>query len=294
MTGCKQMVVLLGATGYVGAAFQRHLQTQGIPCKALTRDMVNLCDKSAVAALFHALHPTFVINAAGFIGRPNVDATEHDKIRCLMSNTTLPAVLAEVCADQKIPWGHVSTGCIFNGTRPDGRPFTEEDKPNFSFRQNNCGFYCGTKALAEELLVEAPGCYIWRLRIPFNEIDNPRNYLSKVMRYAKLIDVRNSISQLDEFVRASLLCHTKEVPFGIYNIVNPGSITTREVAAKIQQHNLVKKEFVFFRDEAEFMHEAATVPRANCEMSCEKLLKTGIPLTPLHDAIDWALSHWKA
>lgn len=287
------MILLIGASGYVGTAFSRYLERQQIPFKSVTREMVNLCDPVATTALFRALKPTFVINAAGFIGRPNVDATELDKPRCLLTNTTLPVVLSQVCADLKIPWGHVSTGCIFDGTRPDGKPFTEEDAPNFTFRQNNCGFYCGTKALAEELLVDAPGCYIWRLRIPFNEIDNPRNYLSKVRNYAKLIDVRNSISQLDEFVRAGLLCHEKAVPFGIYNVVNPGSITTREVAEKIRQHGLMKKEFVYFKDMAEFMSVAATVPRANCEMSCAKLLSTGIPLTPIDEAIDWALTHWQ-
>ncbi len=142
-------------------------------------------------------------------------------------------------------------------------------------------------------MVGSQHSFTWRLRIPFDEVDSPRNYLSKVMTYAKLIDVRNSISQLDEFVRATWLCWEKRVPFGIYNVVNPGSITTREVVEKIQERNMVDKPFEFFKDEAEFMRVAAKVPRANCVMDCSKLLKTGIEMTPIHDAVDWALDHWK-
>ncbi|MCX7888004.1 MAG: dTDP-4-dehydrorhamnose reductase, partial [Verrucomicrobiae bacterium] len=86
-------------------------------------------------------------------------------------------------------------------------------------------FYSGCKALGEEVLAGAPQCYIWRPRLPFNEVDNPRNFLSKLMRYEKLLDVRNSISQLDEFVRACLECWQRRVAFGIYNMTTPGSIT---------------------------------------------------------------------
>lgn len=286
------MIILVGSSGYVGTAYQSYLNAHHIPFTAVTRHTVDLGDKSAIATLLRTFKADFVINAAGYTGRPNVDATENEKTRCMISNAVLPGTLAEVCADEKIPFGHVSTGCIYSGTRPDGNPFTEEDAPNFTFRQNNCGFYCGTKALAEEILAAYPEHYIWRLRLPFNEVDNPRNYLAKVMRYAKLIDVRNSISQLDEFVRATVQCCQKRVPFGTYNVTNPGSVTTRDVVEKIQKRNLVQKKFEFFKNEAEFMSVAAKVPRANCTMDCSKLLKTGIPLTEIHDAIDWSLDHW--
>ncbi len=76
---------------------------------------------------------------------------------------------------------------FFTGTRPDGRGFTENDSPNFSFRTNNCSFYSGTKALGEECLQDAENTYIWRLRIPFNHVDSPRNYLSKLLNYAWLL-----------------------------------------------------------------------------------------------------------
>ena len=171
--------------------------------------------------------------------------------------------------------------------------FTETDPPNFTFRQNNCSFYSGTKALGEEVLAGASNCYIWRLRIPFNEVDSPRNYLTKVMRYDRLLEAQNSLSQLDEFVRATVECWQTRVPFGIYNVTNPGFVTTHEVVGLIKQSGLIKKQFQFFKDEDEFMHLAAKTPRSNCVLDTTKLQKTGIEMTEVHEAIAQALCKWK-
>ena len=174
-----------------------------------------------------------------------------------------------------------------------GAGFREADPPNFTFRQNNCSFYSGTKALGEEVLTGAAQCYIWRLRIPFNAVDNPRNYLTKMMRYDRLLAAQNSLSQLDEFVRAAVDCWQKRVPFGIYNVTNPGFVTTSEVVELIQQSGLIKKQFNFFTNEAEFMRLAAKTPRSNCVLDTSKLQKTGIAMTEVHAAIEQSLRKWK-
>ena len=122
---------------------------------------------------------------------------------------------------------------------------TETDAPNFTFRQNNCSFYSGSKALGEEVLAGKPDVYIWRLRIPFNEVDNPRNYLTKLMRYSTLLEATNSISQLEEFVAATFACWEQRVPFGTYNVTNPGQVTTREVVELIKRTGVSDKAFSF-------------------------------------------------
>ena len=191
-----------------------------------------------------------------------------------------------------MPWGHVSSGCIYKGCRPDGSGFTEEDTPNFSFRQNNCSFYSGTKALGEEVLSSYPNVYIWRVRIPFEQVDHPRNYLTKLMRYPRLLNANNSISELHEFVEASLLCWQMRVPFGIYNITNPGSVATHEVVDLIRKSGVCRREFYFFSDEEEFMRTTAKTPRSNCLMDSGKLYKAGIGLTEVHEAIERDLRNW--
>ena len=328
------MFLLLGGSGYVGAAFARYLTSHGILYRNLRRAEHDYTQLDVLRTLLRETKPTFLINCAGYTGKPNVDACELHKSECLFGNAVLPGIIRQACEDTVTPWGHISSGCIYTGTRQqsavsdqrsdfgsegrasaspqpkDGRRalssalrpltsdlcplgFTETDPPNFTFRQNNCSFYSGTKALGEEVLAGASNCYIWRLRIPINEVDNPRNYLTKVMRYDRLLEARNSLSQLDEFVRATVECWQTRVPFGIYNVTNPGFVTTQEVVELIKQSGLIKKQFQFFKDEDEFMCLAAKTPRSNCVLDTTKLQKTGIEMTEVHAAIGIALRNWK-
>jgi dTDP-4-dehydrorhamnose reductase len=287
------MIYLLGGSGYVGLAYQDLLKSKGIPFKNLRRADCDYTDVATLTAALKADRPEFLINAAGYTGKPNVDACELDKTNCLFGNAILPGRIAEACTAAGIPWGHVSSGCIFTGKRADGTGFTEADAPNFTFRQNNCSFYSGTKALGEEILAGAPDVYVWRLRIPFDHRESPRNYLTKLMRYQRLLEAENSISQLQEFVAATFACWEKHIPYGTYNVTNPGHVTTREVVDLILESGVCKKDYEFFSDETDFMAKAAKTPRSNCVMTSAKLAAAGIEMTPVRDAIRSALKSWQ-
>ncbi|MFT3830892.1 MAG: sugar nucleotide-binding protein [Opitutaceae bacterium] len=287
------MIVLLGGSGYVGQAYQRLLARKGIPFRNLARRDLDYTRPEVLTAFLRETKPEFLINAAGYTGKPNVDACELHKADCLDGNAVLPGRIAQACGAAGVPWGHVSSGCIYSGARADGAGFREEDTPNFSFRTNHCSFYSGTKALGEEVLAGAPSVYLWRLRIPFNEVDNPRNYLTKLMRYDTLLEAANSISQLDEFVAGTFACWEKRVPFGTYNVTNPGHVTTHEVVEMIRRSGVCTKDFKFFASEDDFMHKAAKTPRSNCVMDSSKLASVGIQLTEVHEAVTHALREWK-
>lgn len=287
------MIYLLGGSGYVGQAYQALLTRKGIPFRNVRRAELDYTNVDTLAAALRADKPAFLINAAGYTGKPNVDACELHKHECLLGNAVLPGVIADACAAAGVPWGHVSSGCIFTGARPDGSGFTETDTPNFTFRTNNCSFYSGTKALGEEVLAGKPDVYIWRLRIPFNNEESPRNYLTKLMRYKTLLEATNSISQLEEFVAATFACWEKRVPFGLYNVTNPGEVTTREVVDMILKSGVCPKEYVFFKDESQFMQIAAKTPRSNCVMDSSKLASVGIKMTDVREAVTRDLKNWK-
>ena len=287
------MVILLGGSGYVGQAYGRLFRREGVVFQSVARAELDYADAGALADFLRTSGATFLINAAGYTGKPNVDACELHKEACLFGNGVLPGRINQACREAGIPWGHVSSGCIFSGERPGGGGWREEDEPNFSFRTNNCSFYSGTKALGEEVLAGENNLYIWRLRIPFSEVDGPRNYLSKMMRYARLLDAGNSLSHLDEFVWATWQTWEKKVPFGVYNVTNPGSVTTREVIDLIQESGVAgSKEFSFFDDENEFMAKAAKTPRSNCLLDTAKLETTGIHMTPVKEALRQSLADW--
>ena len=286
------MILLLGGSGYVGLAYQQLFTRLGLPFRNLARKELDYANPHLLADFLADHRPEFVVNAAGFTGKPNVDACEDHKAATLFGNAVLPGRIREACERTGTPWGHVSSGCIYSGRRADGAGFREDDEPNFSFRAGHCSFYSGTKALGEEVLAGAENLFVWRLRIPFNEVDSPRNYLSKLMRYARLLEAENSISQLDEFVAATFACWQQRVPFGTYNVTNPGFVTTREVAGMIQKSGVCDKRFEFFTDEAEFMRKAARTPRSNCVMDEGKLAGVGIRMTEVHEAVETALRHW--
>ena len=313
------MILLLGASGYIGAAFAGELQRRQREFLPLARRQVDYTRFDRLLDFLKAKKPSFVVNAAGYTGKPNVDACELDKAGTLAGNTLLPQTIAHACAAAKIPWGHVSSGCIFAGakveangqlvtekdfTRPDLRAlvaknpaaihgFVETDTPNFSFRDLPCSFYSGTKALGEEAMLGIGQSYIWRLRIPFDEFDNQRNYLSKVQRYSKVYDNVNSISHRADFVKACLDTWELRAPFGIYNVTNPGFVTTRHVVAQIEKHLKPARKFEFWASDEEFYKVAAKTPRSNCVMDASKLLAAGVKVRPVEEALEDSLNQWK-
>ena len=222
------MILLLGATGFIGKAFASELSRRKADFIPLSRQQVDYTRFDALLDFLKSKNPAFVINAAGYTGKPNVDACELHKADTLQGNALFPQTVAHACSAAGIPWGHVSSGCIYSGakvlvngqvraekdfTKPELRAlvekspqvihgFSETDTPNFSFRDEPCSFYSGTKALGEEAIAGIGQSYIWRLRIPFDEFDNARNYLSKVQRYSKVYDNVNSISHRADFVKA--------------------------------------------------------------------------------------------
>ncbi len=274
------MIALLGKSGYIAQFFTLNQSIQTI-----SRNDLDYYDKSCLSLFLKSNKVRFLINAAGYTGKPNVDACELAKAECLYGNAVLPGIIREVCEDLNIPWGHVSSGCIFSGRRSDGKGWAEDDEPNFSFRSPPCSFYSGTKALGEEVLEAAENCYIWRLRIPFNEERSPRNYLQKLLNYDSLLEAENSVSHLGEFVQKCVECFEKEVEPGIYNMTNPGSVTTQQVTQWLREERVTDKQFKFFEDEEQFMNKAAKTPRSNCVLDTTKAEKAGIGMRPVEEAM---------
>lgn len=287
------MIVILGGRGYIGHALQRALLRSELPFAVISRQTVDYTHADSLRLFLLECHADFVINAAGYVGQPNIDACEVNKSECLNANTGLAATVRSVCEPMQIPWGHISSGCIYTGSKSDGSAFTEVDTPNFTFRQNNCSFYSGCKALAEEIQADAERCYIWRPRMPFSHIDSPRNYISKVLHYERLLDATNSLSCLEEFADACVACWKNRVPYGIYNLTNPGSVTTRQVVSLIQKYQLTKKQFSYFESERHFMATAAKAPRSNCILDCRKAMDAGLKLTDVHEALERSIQNWK-
>src|ERR1051325_7011246 len=111
------MILLLGGSGYLGQAFRRELQRRQWPFRNLARSEVDYTRFDSLLAFLRANRPEFVINCAGYTGKPNVDACETAKADTLAGNALLPLTIATACATPDTPWGHISSGCIYTGAK---------------------------------------------------------------------------------------------------------------------------------------------------------------------------------
>jgi len=313
------MILLLGASGYTGQAFAGELHRRRCLFVPLTRRAMDYTQFDVLFDYVRKMKPAFIINAAGYTGRPNVEACDLARAETLYANTLLPQTISRVCLMTNTPWGHVSSGCIYRGAkvvadghlqveRDLGRPelrrlflkhpqrfrgFTEADEPNCSFLYPPCSFYSGTKALAEEAINGVGQCYVWRPGIPFNERDHPRNFLSLLQESSKVYAGLNSLSHLDDFAVACLDLWERSAPFGIYNVTNPGAMTTRQVAELVQRIFQPGRRFDFEEDGEASRHFGVEAPRPNCILDSSKLLAAGVKLRPVRDAVEDALRKWR-
>ena len=145
-------------------------------------------------------------------------------------NLFSPLVLALLCKKYKIHYTYLGTGCIFkfDETHPFGKElngFKEEDTPNF-FGSS----YSIVKGYTDELmhLLEENVLNI-RIRMPITSKDEPRNFISKILKYEYICSVPNSMTVLDELLSYVLDMALNKNLTGTINLTNPGLISHNEI-----------------------------------------------------------------
>ena len=101
-------VLVFGKTGQVARELQRFENVM-----ALSRADADLNDPVECAAIIAETHADVVINAAAYTG---VDSAETDTEQAYRANTEAPMLMAEAAGKGAIPFIHISTDYIFDGT----------------------------------------------------------------------------------------------------------------------------------------------------------------------------------
>jgi nucleoside-diphosphate-sugar epimerase len=239
-------IVLIGH-GYVGNYIARELDAQSIHYIWTRHDEYIPFDAD------------FIINAAGFTGRPNVDACESRKDDTVYGNINFPLHLERIF---DCPVLHLTSGCVYTGYIDGG--WTETDQPNFTW--DNGSFYSATKSEFQHLWEEFgyhKKSYLFRLRMPFGPDNLDKNLLMKLYKYDRLVDFENSMTNLEDLAEAVCYFVENEPMPGIYNAVNPGGIKTHQVA---QMLGIVKPYYT--QDE---WSKAGLTPRSNCVLNTDKM-----------------------
>src|SRR5579862_631007 len=288
-------ILIFGATGYIGTEFVKQFNELGrddiYVATAPSRNVDDSCYTFfELIRVINQHMPTVIINCAAYIGKNSVAECEKNKDLTVLSNFAFPKMLGEICQNKGIILGHMSSGCVFNGYKDGG--FTEDDEVQLCFKNNNCSFYTGTKVMAEETLAHVDKKYIWRIRLPFDNIPNVRNYLSKVMGFDRLLVAENSLSNRQQAVGACIACLLKEVPYGIYHVTNGGGIRGDELAVLVRDYVKSKKNFQYFSSTEE-LDKLSGIPRSNTVLSNDKLAKQGIFMDSTRDSVVKCLMDWQ-
>ena len=309
------MILLLGASGTFGKAFAVELRRRGHSFIPLTRQAFDYTRFDYLFDYLRTMTPAFLINAAGCPVPADDMGGGPSREQGMLANALLPQMIARVCLMTRIPWAHLSSGSIYTGAKimednqwrvetdlsrepvrrlfqshPENfRGFTELDEPNLSFRSSPGNFFSATKALAEEAIRGIGQCYIWRPRLVFSDSAEPASFLSQFQRWTRIPDTIDSLSHLEDCVRACLDLWERRAPFGIYNVTNPGAVTTRHIAELMQRILKPSRPFEFWTDEENRHRLEGKPPPSHCILDSSKLLAAGVKMRALPEALEEAL-----
>lgn len=135
-------LLVFGRTGQVA----RDLARIAPGARFAGRDDADLSDPAACAALIRAVRPRAVINAAAWTA---VDRAEAEPDAARRVNADAPGAMAAACADLGVPFVHISTDYVFDGS---GEAPRAEDAPTAPL-----GVYGATKLDGERAIAAAGG-----------------------------------------------------------------------------------------------------------------------------------------
>ena len=175
-----------------------------------------------------------------------------------------------------------ATGCIFeyDAKHPlgSGIGFKEEDTPNFTG-----SFYSKTKAMVEELLKDFDNVCTLRVRMPISlDLNYPRNFITKISRYSKVVNIPNSMTVLDELLPISIEMAKRNLR-GIWNFTNPGVVSHNEILEMYK--NYMDPNFSWANFTLEEQAKVIVAPRSNNEMDASKLNKEFPELLHIKDSL---------
>lgn len=242
---------------------------------------VNITQRHEVSRALDEVSPTVVVNAAGKTGRPNVDSCEAAPGSTLLANVAGPILLATECLFRGIFFVHLGSGCVYDGWKTD---YKEDDPPNFFG-----SVYSRSKILAEQALKNLNVLQL-RLRMPFEGEPGPRNLITKLLKYPRVINIPNSLTYIPDFIEIARQLIARRA-IGVWNVVNGGSLTHPEILERYRA--LVDPGLKFEEMSLEELSKVTTAGRSNCVLSTEKLRAAGIKVRPVKEALEEALRQYK-
>jgi len=138
-------LLVFGAQGQVAQEIARLGPNLGFETILMGRDRADLLTEDA-GALIEATDPQAVVNAAAYTA---VDRAETEVAAAFRLNAEAPGEMARACRARSLPFVHISTDYVFDGTKPTAYFEDDERAP--------LGVYGHSKAAGEEAVIAAGG-----------------------------------------------------------------------------------------------------------------------------------------
>ena len=174
-------LLVFGQTGQVARA----IHAQAPDAVMLGRDAADLSAPEACAQAIRAHRPDAVINAAAWTA---VDAAEDHEAEARVVNADAPGAMARACADLGLPFIHISTDYVFDGSGDAPRV---PDAPT-----GPLGAYGRTKLAGEQAVAAAGGRHA-TLRTSWVFDGEGANFLTTMLRLGA---ARDSLRVVDDQV----------------------------------------------------------------------------------------------
>ncbi|MCC6759125.1 MAG: sugar nucleotide-binding protein [Candidatus Omnitrophica bacterium] len=263
----KKTIILGG--GFIGRKLESALGAKLLSARITTyQDVENIIKKH---------HPDVLINCIGHTGKRNVDDCELVPDKTLSANTFVPILLAEAAFRHKIKLVHISSGCIFHYDYKKNNAIREERVADYFDL-----FYSRTKIYTENVLMQLAelkdtNILITRIRVPLDSKPHPKNLLTKLIKYQRVIDAPNSVTYVPDFIEA--LKHLLKIDArGIYNTVVKEPLVYPDL---LNAYCKLRPDFHF--DVIRLKELKLT--RTSLIMSTNKLEKTGFKVRSIKEII---------
>eukprot|EP01132_Coremiostelium_polycephalum_P009291 gene9291-11387_t len=274
-------ILIFGGKGWIGGKIVDLLkQNERVLFKLSESRLENRND---IINDIQQFNPTMIINSAGVTGRPNVDWCEDHKIDTIRSNVIGTLNLIDIAYQNKIHITNLATGCIYQYDNAEhrmesGRGYKEEDAHNYFD-----SFYSRTKSLVETLSLNYDNVLTLRLRMPLSDsIKEPRNFITKITKYEKVVNIPNSMSVLYDLLPVLIDMTLKRI-IGVYNFVNPGVISHNEILDMYTK--VIDPNFKYQNFTLEEQSKILKAGRSNNELDASKLLSLYPDIPNIKDSI---------
>ena len=290
-------ILIYGSKGWIGNQFLEILKQNDIN---FFQGKARVDNENDLLKEILNIKPTHIIS---FIGRTHgsidnkyystIDYLEQpnklvDNIR---DNLYSPLILSFICKNNNIHLTYLGTGCIFNydNLHPYAKEengFNESDNPNF-FGSS----YSIVKGFTDRIMKQfSDNVLNLRIRMPIIDNENPRNFITKILRYEKICNIPNSMTVLPELLPLILDMQKRKIT-GTLNFTNPGLISHNEILDMYKE--IIDPTFEYKNFNLEEQRKVLASDRSNNYLDTTKLEQLYPNIKNIKDSVRNVLLKYK-